>query len=145
MANEPRKLIRESKRPKFTGRGKSAPFIRVERHWLDSQEFGDLSSDATKLFLDLARQYRGNNNGDFQATWKLMRLRGWTSAAALARAKQELCERGWAIVTRQGGRHKCSLYALTVWAVDACNGKHDEKPTHAPLHLWQRPERNPVG
>lgn len=141
MGNEPRKLIRETKRPKFKGRGKSAPFIRVDRDWLDAPEFGELSAEATKLFLELARQYRGANNGDFQATWKLMQPRGWTSSAALARAKRELCERGWAIVTRQGGRHKCSLYALTVWAVDECGGKHDERPTHAPLHLWRRPER----
>jgi hypothetical protein len=145
MSDEHRKLIRESKRPKFTGRGKGAPFVRVDRPWLDSEEFGNLSGNAVKLFLEFARQYRGANNGDLQAAWSLMRKRGWKSQHTLARAKQELCENGWALVTRQGGRHKCSLYALTVWPIDECGGKHDERATHVPLHLWRKPTRNSVG
>lgn len=146
MANEPRKLIKESKRPKFKGRGKGPPFIKVEREWLDSEEFGELSAHAAKLFLELARQYRGNNNGDFQAAWSLMRQRGWTSAAALARAKRELLETGWAIQTRQGGKNRCSLFALSVWSIDDCRGKLLEvSPTRVPLHLWRKPNRNPAG
>jgi hypothetical protein len=147
MSDERRKLIRESKRPKFKGRGKSAPFVRVDREWLDSEEFGQLSGHAVKLFFELARQYRGpdTTNGDLQAAWSLMQKRGWSSASALTRAKRELLETGWAIQTRQGGRNRCSLFALTVWPVDDCKGKHDEPPTHAPLHLWRKPKRNPPG
>lgn len=147
MAHEARKLIKESKRPKFKGRGKCAPFVRLDREWLESEEFGQLSGHAVKLLLELARQYRGpgSNNGDLQAAWSLMQPRGWSSSCALTRAKRELLEQGWAILTRQGGRNRCSLFALTVWPVDECKGKHDERPTHAPLHLWRKPKRNPAG
>lgn len=133
-----RKAIPERKRSLHTGRGKLAPFIGIPRRVLDSPEFGGLSGNAVKLAVELARQFRGRNNGDFSCPWSGLRLRGWRSPGTLARAKKELIDTGFAIVTRQGGRHQCSLFALSWWAVDDCNGKHDERATIAPPDLWMR-------
>ncbi|GAB2521168.1 hypothetical protein GCM10027188_24940 [Lysobacter humi (ex Lee et al. 2017)] len=130
------------RRVKHKGRSEGR-FIRLYAELLDSDEFGSLSAAAVKLFMELARQYRGKNNGDLQAAWKLMRTRGWRSPGTLDRAKKELVESGFAIVTRQGGKNRCSLYALTFWPVDACNGKHAEPPGVVPLHLWKRQARTP--
>jgi len=141
MAAEYRKLIPEYKRAKLTGKGKHLPFIGIPRHVLDSEEFGALSAHAVKLAIELARQFRGNNNGDLSAAWVPMSTRGWNSPGTLDRAKRELVETGFALVTRQGGRNLCTLYALTWWAVDECKGKHHEAPTHVPRDLWRKHER----
>ncbi|MDR7134043.1 hypothetical protein J2X06_001227 [Lysobacter niastensis] len=137
MAGDRGKVIPERKRRKIKGR-KSAPFIGIPRDVLDSAEFGALSPQATKLLLELARQYRGKNNGDFSASWGQLLERGWHSPGTLQRAKKEIVASGFAVVTRQGGRNRCSLYGVTWWAIDDCNGKHDERPTHAALQLWKK-------
>ena len=133
------------RRQKVKGRKISGPFIPMPREVLDSPEFGELSAHATKLVVELARQFRGQNNGDFSAAWSRVEPRGWQSKGTLARAKKELVASSFVIVTRQGGRHRCSLYALTWWAIDECNGKHDEPPTHAPLHLWRKSKSQAPG
>ncbi|GAB3366260.1 hypothetical protein GCM10027431_07970 [Lysobacter rhizosphaerae] len=137
LAPAPGKRIPERKRRKFKGRT-SLPFIAIPREVLDSSEFGDLSPQATKLLMELSRQFRGNNNGDFSAAWKPLSERGWNSPGTLNRAKKELTETGFALVSRQGGKNRCSLYAMTWWAIDECNGKLDVAPTHAPLNLWKK-------
>jgi len=132
------KLVKPRKRHKVKGRKSSGPFIRMPRDVLDSSQFGALSPQAIKLLMELARQYRGNNNGDLSAAWSQLKLRGWRSPGTLARAKRELVDSGFVTLTRQGGRHRCSLYAVTWEAIDDCNGKHDERPTAVPLKLWQK-------
>jgi len=78
------------------------------------------------LLLDLFMQYRGDNNGDLCAAWKVMRRRGWKSEATLNRAKKQLIELGLIVETRKGARpNKASLYAVTWCALDECNGKLD--------------------
>ena len=78
------------------------------------------------LLLDLAAQYRGNNNGDLQAAWSLMSPRGWKSEATLNKAKKDLIASELIVETRKGARpNKCSLYALTWFALDDCGGKLD--------------------
>jgi hypothetical protein len=137
MAGEWQKPIPERKRRKFKGRG-TKPFISIPREVADSEAFGRLSPQGTKLLLELARQYRGNNNGDFSAAWSQLKNRGWKSPSTLARAKSELALSGFALVCRQGGRNRCSLYAITWWPIDECGGKHQERPSHVPLHLWKK-------
>jgi hypothetical protein len=142
MNDDSRKRIPLGKRGKFKGRGKLPPFIGIPKRALDSKAFGSLSAHATKLALDLARQYRGNNNGDFSAAWADMRQRGWRSPGTLHAAKKQLVASGFGLLTRQGGKNSCSLFALTWWPIDECLGKHDEMPTHIPLFLWE--EQNKI-
>ncbi len=65
------------------------------------------------LLMDVAADYRGNNNGDISCTWSLMQTRGWKSKDTLGKALAGLLEKGFLKKTRQGGKRVCSLYALT--------------------------------
>jgi hypothetical protein len=67
----------------------------------------------------LAQQYRGDNNGDLSAAWKLMKPRGWRSEETLHRAKHELLAGGFLFETRKGHRpNVCSLFAITWRTLD---------------------------
>lgn len=105
---------------------------------LRSPEFARLTPYAVKLMLDLLSQSNGNNNGDLCAAWSLMRLRGWRSKSTLQKALRELCDTGWLCLTRQGGRHTASLYALTFYKIDACRGKLEVSATVAPPSTWRK-------
>ena len=92
--------------------------------------------------IDLFAQFKGSNNGDLAAAWKLMEKRGWRSKETLHRAKRELLEKGFIVTTRQGGRHVCSLFAVTWLAIDECSGKLDVAPTRVAPGYWKL-GRNP--
>lgn len=91
---------------------------------LNSAAYLGCSAHARMLLFDLLAQYRGDNNGDLCAAWKVMRPRGWKSEATLHKAKRELLESSLIVETRKGARpNKCSLFALTWYALDDCGGK----------------------
>lgn len=108
-----------------------------------SQSYGNLSAHAVKFLNDLLSQYNGSNNGDLSAPFSTMQKRGWHSKGTLNRAIKELLETGFIETSRQGGRHKCSLFAVTFYAVDECKGKLDIKPTSKPKSLWRKNEPVP--
>lgn len=100
-------------------------FIALPYSVLNSPLFVKLSAHAVKLLIDVAAQYRGDNNGDLSAAWKLMRPRGWRSEATLHKAKRELLDNGFLYEARKGRRpNVCSLFALT-WAAIDDNEKFD--------------------
>lgn len=70
-------------------------FVALPYSVLNSPLFTSLSPHALKLMLDLAAQYRGDNNGDLALAWKLMQPRGWRSEATLHKAKRELLDAGF--------------------------------------------------
>ena len=121
-------------------KGGYAPFYYCV---LRSDGFIQLSAYAVKLLNDLLSQYYGSNNGDLCATFSVMQKRGWKSKGTLNRAVKELLEAGFVEVSRQGGRHLCSLYAFTFYAVDECKGKLDIAPTSKPKGLWRKNEPVP--
>lgn len=129
-----------SKRFKHKGRAKGPPFLAIEHRIADSAEFGALSGYAIKLLLELARQYRPGKNGDLSVPWSLLRERGWRSQSTVMAAKRELLECGWIIETRKGGKHVCSLYALTYYAIDESD-KHLEPATTTAPNLWQQKQK----
>lgn len=99
-----------------------------------------------KLLWELARQYRGTNNGDLSATAEMLKERSgtWASKDTLSRKLRYLEERGWIVRTRQGGRHiGCNLYAVTWWPVDACGGKHQHPAEHRASHAWKNATDTP--
>ena len=65
------------------------------------------------MFFELASQFKGYNNGDLQATWKLLKPNAWASKDTIQKSLQELERYGWIVKTRQGGLNKCSLFAIT--------------------------------
>jgi muconolactone delta-isomerase len=94
-------------------------FRQIPLSVFEGRGYLDCSPYAVKLLFDLLTQYRGSNNGDLTAAWKVMKPRGWRSEATLHKAKQELLSSGLIVETRMGARpNKCSLYALTFFALD---------------------------
>lgn len=121
----------------------SGAFISLPMSVLNAQAYIQASAYARMLLLDLYAQYRGDNNGDLCAAWKLMKARGWRSEATLANAKRELIELGLIVETRKGARpNKASLYAVTWCALDACGGKLDITPSAFPRGAYKL--RNPL-
>ena len=115
--------MKASKRYKGSKIGES--FVAMPYSVLLSQSFVSLSAKGVKLLMDLASQYRGDNNGDLAAAWKLMRPRGWKSEDTLHKAKQELLKADLIYEARKGRRpNVCSLYALTWFPFDP-SPKHD--------------------
>jgi hypothetical protein len=100
-------------------------FVAVPFTVLHSPAYARLSPYAVKLLLDIGSQYKGHNNGDLCAAWKIMHPKGWRSEETLAKAKKELLRAGFIAQMRKGHRpNVCSLYALTWCALDP-NEKHD--------------------
>lgn len=97
---------------------------------LRSRAFSSLSPHATKLFFDFFAQMSANarGNGDLSASISVMRPRGWTSKAGLSNAITELLAAHFVVVTRQGGRRRCTLFALVPWALDCDLKKLDVGP-----------------
>jgi len=130
------------KRQLAKGRREGGPFVPIPCSVLDHENFLALSGKASKLLLDMAAQIRfgkdgPKNNGDITIAWSVMQQRGWRSKETLHNAIDELEYYGFISLTRQGGRHKCSLYAITWWAVNECGGKLDSGETRVPSNDWK--------
>ena len=126
------------------GRRSSDSFIRIPHHVVNHENFRTLSPRATKLLIDLLAQFRGYNNGDLAATLKMMQERGWNSSDQLNKAKNELVDRDIIWVTRQGGRNKACLYAVTFFPIDECKGKLDVASTRTAPVNWKNRLSSPL-
>ena len=127
-----------NKRRRTTNRKESGSFVIVPHELLLSDTYIPLSSKAVKCLFDMYVEYKGSNNGDLSCTFKLMQKRGWTSKSHLDNAKNELLEKGLIVLTRQGGRNKCNLYAITWQPIDECKGKLDRKEMSMALGYWKQ-------
>ncbi|MBD5801049.1 hypothetical protein AZOA_04510 [Azoarcus sp. Aa7] len=65
-------------------------FLALPHQVMDCPAFIGLSAPATRLLLDMARQFAGTNNGKLLCTLSVMRKRGWSSNDTLCRARKEL-------------------------------------------------------
>ena len=120
------------------GRRTSGSFLSLPHTLLHHPNFQGLRAKSVKLLIDLAAKYNGRNNGDLCAPLSIMRKKGWSSNEQLFRARNELVERGFLRVSRQGGRNQCTLYALTWQPIDDCGGKLDITATTTAPHDWKR-------
>jgi len=118
-------------------RKQSGRYFGLPHAVMDSSNYIRLSAHAVKLLNDLGFQYNGHNNGDLCATWSMMKKRGWKSKSTLYNAIKELTHYGFIYNSRQGGRHRATLYALTWNKVDECKGKLEIEPTLIPLGYWK--------
>ncbi len=125
------------KRWRAKGRAASGGFTMMPHRVFGCEAYTRLSAKGVKLLVDLLFQFRGNNNGEFGMAWTVMKTRGWRSRDTLDRACKELLDNGFIVLTRQGGRHKCNLYAVTWLAIDECNGKLDCPATNVALGYWK--------
>lgn len=137
-------MSRNSRFTKQHGRSAGNSFVSIPHFVLESQQWADLPPSSVKLLMELARQYRGANNGDLGATINDLAPRGWASNATFRRALSYLEDNGWIVRTRQGGRHiGCNLYAITWWPIDACGGKHQHAAETKPGHQWREKNGRP--
>lgn len=124
-------------RQKHKGRREGGTFVTIPHAVQDSAAWAMASATAIKMLCDLARQYNGRNNGDLCAALTVLRPRGWRSPDTVHWALRELLHYGFIVLTRQGGLHMPSLYALTWHPIHECGGKLDCAPTHAPPGDWK--------
>jgi len=123
------------KRANLTGKGGAASFVSLHHFVLNSPEFAALTGNEVRMLLELVRQYRGSNNGDLTATREQLVERGWKSHQTIDAQLTKLERKGWIVKTRQGGKRcGCTLYAVTIWPVDACGGKHQWPIEHKASH-----------
>lgn len=133
----PRRAPVTSRHSRTTGRAESGSFLAIPHAVLNSPNYLALSAHAVKLLFDMAAGFKGGNNGDLCAAWSLMKERGWKSRDTLDKARHQLLYYGLIELTRQGGLHQASLYAMTWWAIDECKGKLDIAPTRVASGLWK--------
>lgn len=138
MPEDGRPRIAEIKRPKFTGRGGGPTFVMLRHDMVRSREWQALSGNAVKLAIYLAQQYNGSNNGDFSMSKADLIKDGWNSQTTALKARGELLETGFIMITRHGYKRVCSLYAVTWLAIDECPEKRLEiAPTVRAPDLWK--------
>lgn len=130
--------LKGRKRKRNKGRSESGSFLLIPHYILRANEFGDLRPWAAKLLIELAKEFKGNNNGDFSAAYSILKNRGWNSPGTLSVALKELQADGWIVLTRQGGKNRCSLYAITWWRINECNGKHDYAEENVARNAWRK-------
>lgn len=114
---------KQRSRSRHKGRREGGLFTLIPHAVQDCTNWRQCGGTAIKLLLDMARQYNGRNNGDLCASISVLRHCGWSSPDTLNFALKELRHYGLIILTRQGGLHCPSLYALTWHAIDDCGGK----------------------
>ena len=112
-------------------------FVAVPHAILRHPNYASLKPRAVKLLFDLYGQYNGFNNGDFSAAFSIMKKLGWTSKDQLFKAREELLQKGWVVVTRQGGLNRATLFAVTFQSIDECKGKLDRKAGNKALGYWK--------
>jgi len=131
--------VKPRNRARHKGRTERGSFTLIPHAVQDSSNWRACGGSAIKLLCDLARQYRGSNNGDLCASMSILKPKGWTSPETINFALRELRHYGLIVQTRQGGLHAASLYALTWHAIDECGGKLDCAATFAAPGNWRLP------
>jgi len=120
------------------GRKNCGSFARMPHQVTNTENYRTLNPKAKALLQDANARYNGRNNGDIDFTLKTMKKWGWNSNDQISKAKNELLKKGFLVLTRQGGRNKANLYALTLWAIDDCKGKLDRAATTTALAYWKQ-------
>ncbi len=106
------------KRWKDKGRCESGNYIGTPHAIQDCPNWAAYSGTAVKMLDTLARQFNGKNNGDLCAALSVLKRYGWKSDDTVFWALRELRHYGLIVLTRQGGLHAPSLFALTWCAID---------------------------
>ncbi len=115
-------------------------FLALPHRLINSPEYFALSRNAQALLVDIGSQYRGLNNGDLSAEWSRMKTRGWRSKTTLHKARKELEDSGFIVVTRRHGRltKLPTCYAITWQSIDETKNTIEFKPTNVAPNLWKK-------
>jgi hypothetical protein len=135
-------------RDKYKEKREQGQFMALTMQFMRSHVRCHLPTRAQKLLLDILAQYNGSNNGDLCLAWTTMAPFDWRSKDTLAKATADLLEKEIIVLTRQGGKNKASLFALTMFAIDPCRDKNgylklDVDQTDSPPSKWLKHEPPP--
>jgi len=132
------------KRARLTGRSSkvygNVPVNILPKYVTSSDEWRAMSPIACKLLSGIIPQFNGrqqNNNGYLMILMRQPKRYGFKSVGTLTAARDELVRRGFIQLTRQGGRHQASLYAITWEPIKNARGLEVPADT-MPSHLWQQ-------
>jgi len=128
---------------RMKGRRDGGLFVPIPLDVLTSENFRTLSPSATKLLLALMSQLRMSkggpkNNGDLSAAFSNLKAYGFGSPVTVTRARRQLVDRGFIFETRKGFfPSTCTLFAITFFSLNDCNGKLDVTPQAFPRAAWR--------
>ncbi len=128
----------DERRRRAKGRKSTSRYFGLPLNVANHEAYYTLSDGAKSMLTEIGLQYSGNNNGDLAATLTQLKHRGWNSNSKIRRTVLELIRHGLIKQARQGGRHKCNLYALTWKPIDDCKGKPDIPPTSTASNEWKQ-------
>jgi len=118
------------------GRKKTASFVALPKYLINSSKYQGLRGNSIKLLTQVAEQYNGSNNGDLQASFSVLKHKGWKSSETLDSALKELLECGFLVKTRQGCfPNICSLFGLTWQPIDKSE-KYDDSSFNGKVLGW---------
>ncbi len=125
-------------RPRFKSGASVKPFLNIPLDVLRSPACRTLRSYVFRVLCLIAAQYRGRSNGDMSIARPIMEEFGMCSRRQIFAAVKILEEQGLVVMTRQGGRNRCNLYAVTWLGIDYCDGKLDIPERKVPTNEWRR-------
>lgn len=125
----------------------SGRFISLPISVLDSATYQGLNFSSKALLIDIASQFKGENNGKLVACDKFLNPRGWKSKATISKALKELLESGLLIMTRQGARPNKASYFGLAWQGLGCRVVESEidfsgRTFELMRHQWKSRERD---
>jgi len=114
-------------------------FYRFTHFVLRSPQFRRLSPRGKAVFLALAAEYVGNNNGSLALPRSQMADNGLGRNGDQAKAGvEDLIAAGFIVRTRKGSlSYGPAMYALTTEPIDASD-KHNFASSNVPSHLWRK-------
>ena len=116
---------RNSKYKKASEKRVSGAFLALPHDVLQSEAYQSISHTARSLLIEVAMQYKSDNNGMLLLSTRYLKKRGWRSADVITRKKRELLDAQLIFETEKGHRpNKASWYALTWFSLDS-NKKYD--------------------
>lgn len=137
---------RSRKRERATGRKEEHSFLKLCHFVIRHPKFMRLSPRAKAVFLALAAQYNGGNNGQLAIPRTQHSANGFgENGNPVKHGIEELIAAGFVICTRPGKlRVGPSLYAITTEPMDESH-KHPYPKEHKASHIWREKslERNP--
>ena len=142
-------MMGKSRFEKTKNRREGGAFVPMPISVLTHRNYYQLTYKAIKLLVDMCTQLHFKtggpvNNGDISIAWQIMQKKAWRSKETLRQAELELLHFGFVKMTRQGGRNRCNLYAVTWWSINECNGKLDVGATATPSNDWKDVKRKYV-
>jgi len=116
-------------------------FAGIPHKVMEHPDYYNLSGNAIKLLVELAKQYNGKNNGKLCAVFSQLKMRGWNSQGTLDRAKKELLKTNLIAITKIntfGQNGKSPMYFALTWNnIDEINGfEMDVKATTKPIRQF---------